>query len=494
MARRPSALVPLAVVCIAAAYFAVFVTYGVNLEDEGLLLLQVARTARGELPYVDFHTGYTPGVFYLNAALLRFLQDSVLPIRWVLVAINAAGIGLLFALARPWAGDAIAATMALGYAALLPCFLGEFASFNIPYPSWYSAVAFLAVQWAMDRSWRGGGRGTLLLAGACCGLAFGFKPNAGVLSAFACGLTLAFLHAGDGDPARRGARVLLVLAVLFIVAIFASGAASVELPAIAGPVLVLIIGRLWRAEGRDVDAPALWPSLARSRSGLRRSSSVGGGVPARPRADPLPPRGAPRGLGSGRDLRDPVSRPARIPGGWPVVAAVGLVFAGYMGLRAEQRHVHVRRAVGLVAWPPSRRVRFLASWARMPEGVVRSIYWQAQHVGFFLVPLMTIAVAVVLLRRLRRPDGGVGGERRRRLLNALVFANCMYLMLWPRIDTMHLIGAMPSALVLGTACAVHFARAWASVLRLPEAVARWGIIAAGAAFALLTRSTTSRGR
>ena len=482
MSRRLVA--PVAVGVLAALYFTSFLTYGVQLEDEGLVLLQIARTARGELPYIDFHTGYTPGMFYLNAALFRWLGGSVVPLRAVLALVNGTLIGLLYALARRLAGPALAAAAALGYAAFLPFFVGQFASFNIPYPAWYAGLAFLGAQAALDRHLVRGSRAALVVTGVATGVAFAFKPNAGVLAGLACALTLAFLAGGARDPDRGSAAALLLVVGLALVGIIGLDVLSWEGPMLLAAPLLLVVGRLgWARASRDTGL-RLWRA-----AGL---VALGAALPTVPWLAWLALRLGPGVfvrevllLGSGADRVYGISYPVEItfPAAGPLLVGLGVVGVAGLGLAAEAGRVRARTALAATLAAAAGFATLARLFFRMPEGIGPAIVLQVEHIPFYAAPPLAVGTAAWLLSRARAEGASIGASGRR-LLGALAFACCMYLMLFPRIDTMHLIFALPSMLVLAAAAAARSGRAWATALGVSPRVPN-GLVAGVAALLAL---------
>jgi HEAT repeat protein/4-amino-4-deoxy-L-arabinose transferase-like glycosyltransferase len=475
----------LVVVGLAAAYFAILVSYGFELEDEGLMLAQAARTLRGAIPYLDFDTGYTPGVFYLNALTFRLFGESAIPVRWVLAAVNSASALLVFALARRRAGAALAAVAALGYVAFLPTFPGMFASFNIPYPAWYASFGWLLTQVALDRHLRTGSRPALLLAGLAAGLTFSFKPNAGALAVLACGLTLAIAAAGRTDREHRLARVLLVLGTLAILALplfdlpERIGELVVSYGILSAGALVLVVGRLAWARGAVERRASLAGQIGMVAAGALATTlpwmayflaRLG---PWRFAHDVLL-------IGSGAETLYGVPYPLRIafPDTWSLMASAGIVCSAAAAFAIRRGWLRPRWAAAL-ALPLGLAVCWLfVHLATMPEGLPFSLTAQAYLVGFTLVPVLIVAGALTLLARLRAPAALEGD-----LIATVTFAACMYLELFPRIDSMHLIVALPSAVVLAAIAARRLARMWAEALELPLRVPTALLGAAAAALA-----------
>jgi hypothetical protein len=260
--------------------------YGLDLVDEGTLLAQIERVRTGQWPYRDFHSGYGPALFALNAGLLQLFGVHLEVVRVGLAVTHAVGLAALAALAARTLGVAAGAVVvALTVAFFLPIAPGAFAVWNIPYPSWYAqAAGALALLAALAVERRGGV--ALLASGAAWGIAFCFKQNTGVLGLAAVLVWRAFeRHDEERGRAALGLGLALALAAgTFVVAadgaLGATGIAALALPALAlaarvaqlRPRPALLVDAGWLAFGAAlVVAPTLvvtgravgWDAMAR---------------------------------------------------------------------------------------------------------------------------------------------------------------------------------------------------------------------------------------
>ena len=240
------------------AYVLLFRGYGFDPFDEGTLLAQIDRVRRGEVPYRDFHTGYTPGLFYLNAWLFEVFGVHVQVVRSMLAVLHAAEMAALYWLARRLTGAGTAsAVVALCVVAFRPIATGAFALFNIPYAGWYAqALAGVALVGTLlassrDRGWVG--------VGVLWGLVFCFKQNAGL---FGLGAVTCFVALDD----RSGRRTML-------------GGLALALALLTGGGIVLRAGAstAWTAVVVGTGLVPLAAAVVRSRPGagfLRREARL----------------------------------------------------------------------------------------------------------------------------------------------------------------------------------------------------------------------------
>ena len=456
------------VVALAAALFLSFVGYGYELSDEGNILYQILRTYRGERPYLDFETGYTPAVFYLNALLFDWFGVSAVPLRIALACVNATAVLLIFRLALRFAPVAESACAALTYAVFLPFFAGQFASFNIPYPAWYAVTAWLATELAVMRATETKRRGWILAAGALAGVAFSFKPNTGVLALGS--LVLARCLASAPLRGRLGAwleGLLLGAACLGIVATLTFEFLTEQFLLLGIPAL-FFLAAAWRSRNRvRRELPTRTRSVG---EGIRDLVAVLVGfaaVTAAWLAYFLPQLGWERFatevllLGAGVEriylLYYPdLSGWSGVLLGfalalWVLPAAIGRGWIAARGLAVLGAAVLIGGTGALLAF------------GLAPEGFVLSVAMQLENLSYFLIPLVLFGAAVVWAVRVEERAAAYGPDGLRPGLDllavALVFALFLFLQLYPRIDFMHVVIAMPSALVIA-AGALHRFRRW----------------------------------
>ena len=442
-----------AIFCAAFLYFFLFRFYGFQVEDEGTLLFQLHRVVTGQLPYIDFHTGYTPGFFYLGAALLHAFSSTA-TIRPVLALLNAASVAGLYAVAKRVVGPWLAMLPPLAWMAFLPIYR-EFASFNVPYPAWFATAAWVAVALALTRWVDRGGRLELVGAGFAAALAFAVKPNAGAfaLAAATWLVSLAGTHRNATDWIVGAAASVVMLAG--VVLAFGLGWWSVDAAIHLAPIAVIALACAFVLPGRL--ATGAHPRAAVGIACL----ALGFTVPTALWVVPFLHR-----LGTAAFARDvlllgsPAAALYYLPHPPPQFYAVVVVAAACAIAIVGRAVSHGRLGPTLpllagVLVIVSLLMR-LRTQAIMPESLVNSIGSQLENAGYWLAPLAHWG-GIAYLIRVRTMAVTVTV---RRVVALVPLATAMYLQLYPRTDAMHLIIAVPLTMILATALLERVIRFW----------------------------------
>ena len=182
--------------------------YWIDVVDEGYFLDLSNRVLHGALPYRDFSTYYTPGVFYLFALVFKLLGTSILPVRVLMAGLRAASALLLFSLARrvaPW----WLAWLPFGVVAAVDHWPIE----PEPHPSWPAMVATLLTMELVARHVGSRRLRWLALAGGATAVAVLFKQNVGAFCAIGLASYVVL------RPRERAGRWLQWMRVVFVVGV-----------------------------------------------------------------------------------------------------------------------------------------------------------------------------------------------------------------------------------------------------------------------------------
>ncbi len=441
----------------ATAYFLLFRSYGFQLEDEGNILLLLQRVVEGQRPYLDFHTGYTPGFYALGEAVFRTFGGTTESVRLVLALNNALCASLLYSLARRATGRWTAALAPLLWVLFLPVFSGEFASFNVPYPAWFATLAWLVTAEVLTRWVRTRSVAWLFAAGLTAAGAFSMKLNAGAFSIAAATFVVtmtASTRSRLDNASARGAALLMALGV--VAAFGAVWRISDGLVHLA-PLLILAGGVAGPLTGRLADR------TAESTPGATRallSLYIGFALPTAYWALPLLYELGLHSfleevllLGSGAaDLYYTGHPPPET-----LALALCLALITFAGAGRLVRAGRLKPAIPCVAGGIAAALGAAAlSRAPMPESFATSILFQLENAAFWLVPVVNVSGIVWLLRSASSED-----DRDFAFLAVLVpAAVAMYWQLFPRTDFAHVMIAAPLSIVLGVVMLGRVLRDW----------------------------------
>jgi hypothetical protein len=402
-----------------AAYVTAFRRFGLyDVADEGLLLAQAARAAAGERPYLDFHTGYGPLYFAIQAALVR--AGGLVAVRGALAVVHGITAAFLFSVARRLAGPALAlGAVAVQVAFFLPLAPGSGAPFNVPYPAWYAGLGGIVIAWLVGRGTTG-----LAVAGAVAGAVFAMKPNSGALLAAGAAVAVVVRDA-DRAGGRLLAAAVVVLALLVVVLLLApTGVSGIALVLVA-PVAVLA----WQSRGL----------LAGNRAAAARLGALGAGflaVAAATLGPTIATLGPTRFAHEVLHLGTGVADLFLLPVGWPAIAATLL---GLATLAAGAPRAGVLLGLALLAL-------VAAGGAPGASGAAEAARLGAERAAMAAVPLVLLGGIALLAHDAR-------------IAPVLAVAVLGVSQLYPRPDFDHLVALgpllLPLAMLLARAAMRH---------------------------------------
>lgn len=448
---------------VAMAWLWLLRSYGFQVEDEGTLLFQFERVLRGQRPYIDFHTGYTPGYFEFGRASMAWLGDTAMAVRTVLAFSNVITATALYAITRRVAAAWVAPLPALVWLAFVPAYAGEFAAFNIPYPTWPATTAWMLVALAMLAWSRRGSLLTLVLAGAACALALCLRPDAGAFalagSTWAVCATstatrgidrlarwagAAFMAAGvwytfqfQVLSADAFVHLLPTVAIAFLAASWPVHRTAVGRPAAAGALSVLAISFL-------VPTVAWMAPLY---------SALGHDVFLR------------EVLLVGADYQSLYFTAHPMPQLHSAALAAGVLGIAVLGRAVIRQAITARLAAATVVVATIAAFIAALSIGLAPEGTLHAVSSQLENAGYWLALLANFGAIVFLVRKRVKTTGEAEASEQltSRVSDLLVItplAVAMYLQLYPRSDFMHQITAVPLTAVLAAVLLDRVSQWW----------------------------------
>jgi hypothetical protein len=455
---------------LALAWLLLLRPYGFQLEDEGTLLSWFDRVVRGQRSYFDFHTGYTPGLFALGSAVFDTFGTTATAMRGVLAVINALSAAALTEITRRVAGTWLAPIPALLWLAFVPLYVGEFAAFNIPYPTWPATLAWTVVTLAMLAWVRGPRTPYLVMAGLAAAAAMWVRPNAGALSlagatwvvaAFAARTTIVDLAAATAAAAAMALGVWYTFAFQVwgvdpFVHLLPAFTISVLYGAAVGGKLLVPPETRGPALGPVVQAPRATTSLFVLAAAFL--------VPTLAWMAPLfSELGLERFLYEvflvGADYQSLYFKPHPAPEPFAVLVVLSLLVAAAAGRlvgtgRAKPVPLLVAGLLG-----GSAVVVFLLGRMVAPEGLAHSVVLQLENASFWLAATTSFGLLAWLWKV--PPRALLHSGRARALAAVAPLAVAMYAQMFPRSDFMHQIQAVPLLAVAACGLLAHVCSWWA---------------------------------